>query len=92
MKTLSVNEMVDEMASAGSMTKSAARDALTAIATVTQRVLARGDAIKIVGVGVLEPKERPARKGRNPGTGEVIDVAASTTVKFKPAKELRDSL
>ncbi len=57
-----------------------------------EKALLIGDAVAINGFGTFETKRREARTGRNPRTGEPVEIAASTSVGFKPAKALKDSL
>lgn len=54
--------------------------------------LKRGDRLRISGLGILEIKSRPARMGRNPATGEEIQIKASRKITFRAAKELRDAI
>ncbi len=54
--------------------------------------LRNGDKVSLVGFGSFEAKERPARKGHNPMTGEVIDIKASKAPSFKPGKSLKETL
>lgn len=54
--------------------------------------LADGDKVAVPNFGTFQVSERPARTGRNPATGEAIQIAASKTVRFKPAKGLKDRL
>ena len=54
--------------------------------------LARGDRVELRGFGAFSVKRRDARQGRNPRTGEKIQIAASKQAKFKPGKRLRDEL
>ena len=54
--------------------------------------LSNGDAVSIAGFGNFTCKQRAARQGRNPRTGETIQIAASRTVGFKPAKALKERL
>ena len=54
--------------------------------------LRRGEKVAITGFGSFETARREAREGRNPRTGEPVRVAASTTVRFKPGKGLKDAL
>jgi DNA-binding protein HU-beta len=54
--------------------------------------LVKGDKIRMSGLGILEVKNRSARMGRNPGTGEAIEIAASKKVAFRPAKELKEAI
>ena len=52
-------------------------------------LLKKGDRVRISGLGILEVKDRPARMGRNPATGEAMQIAASRKVAFRVAKELK---
>ena len=54
--------------------------------------LKRGDRIRIGGFGILQVRARPARMGRNPATGEQIQIKASKKVAFRPAKELKEAV
>ena len=54
--------------------------------------LKSGDRVRIGGLGILEVKSRPARMGRNPATGEAIQIKASKKVAFRTAKELKDAI
>ena len=54
--------------------------------------LKRGDRLRIGGLGILEVKSRPARMGRNPATGEAIQIKAGRKIAFRAAKELRDAI
>ena len=54
--------------------------------------LVNGDKIRMNGLGILEVKDRPARTGRNPGTGATIEIAASKKVSFRAAKELKEAI
>ncbi|MGE3482816.1 MAG: HU family DNA-binding protein [Gammaproteobacteria bacterium] len=54
--------------------------------------LKNGDRIRMNGLGILEVRNRPARMGRNPATGEAIQIAASKEVAFRPAKELKETV
>ena len=57
-----------------------------------QDALARGESVAITGFGTFSTRRRPPRTGRNPGTGESIDIAASTAPAFKAGKTLRDAV
>ena len=54
--------------------------------------LRQGDRIRIDGLGTLEVRKREARTGRNPATGETMQIAASKKVAFRPAKELKEAV
>jgi DNA-binding protein HU-beta len=61
------------------------------VASVTNH-LKQGNRIRMSGLGILEVKARDARMGRNPATGEPIQIEASKKIAFRPAKELKDSV
>jgi len=69
------------------------KDAITMLAevfdTVVQHVKA-GDKVRLAGLGVIEVRSRAARMGRNPATGEAIQIAASRKIAFRVAKELKE--
>ena len=54
--------------------------------------LKAGDKLRLNGLGILEVKDRPARAGRNPRTGEAVQIAASRKIAFRPAKELKEEI
>ena len=48
--------------------------------------------VRITGLGILQVRSRPARTGRNPATGEPIEIKASKKIAFRPAKDLKDAV
>jgi DNA-binding protein HU-beta len=54
--------------------------------------LKAGERVRIGGLGIIQVKDRPARMGRNPATGEAIQIAASRKIAFRPAKELKEAI
>jgi DNA-binding protein HU-beta len=56
------------------------------------RYLKQGDKIRLTGLGILQVRALPARRGRNPATGASINIAASKKVAFRPAKELKEAV
>ncbi len=54
--------------------------------------LRKGDKVNLSGFGILQVKNRPAREGRNPRTGETIQIKASKKVRFTPAKALKEAV
>ncbi|MBR4435450.1 MAG: HU family DNA-binding protein [Clostridia bacterium] len=71
------------------------RDADVAVNTLFDTIvdeLRKGEKVQIVGFGCFDVRERPARKGRNPMTGESINIAATRSVAFKPGKALKDAM
>jgi nucleoid DNA-binding protein len=69
-----------------------AEAALSATLEAIQGALKGGDSVSLVGFGTFSANQRDARTGRNPRTGETIQIAAKTVAKFKPGKKLSDSL
>ena len=85
-------ELIAEVAKKCGMSKKDAEKAINAFVDVVTESLANGDKIQIVGFGCFEVRERPARKGRNPMTGEAIDIDATRSVAFKPGKSIKDAM
>jgi DNA-binding protein HU-beta len=77
---------------AGLDTKAAAGKALDATLEALGEALANGEAITLVGFGTFKVSERAARTGRNPRTGQEIQIPAAKTVKFSPGKRLKDAV
>lgn len=85
-------ELITNMAEKAEMSKKDAEKALTAFTNVVANALADGDKVAITGFGTFEVVERAARTGRNPQTGESIQIAASKSPKFKAGKALKDAM
>ena len=85
-------ELVASIADKADITQSQAESALSATLESIQDALKSGDSVSLVGFGTFSANERPAREGRNPRTGETIQIAAKTVAKFKPGKKLSESL
>lgn len=73
-------------------TKRAAEDAVTAVLDSVVAGIKRDSKVQIIGFGTFEVKHRAARQGRNPKTGEAMQIAASKSVGFKPSAALKGSL
>src|SRR5438270_3150701 len=86
------NELVDNVSSKADMKKSEASKAVDAVFDAIAEALKGGDEVRLVGFGTFSVASRAASEGRNPRTGEKIQIAASKQAKFKPGKGLRDSL
>jgi len=86
------SDLVAAVAAALDITRKQAEATVSAVLAPVTEALARGEEVKLNGFGAFEIVDRPARPGRNPQTGAAIEIAASRTVKFKPAKALRDTL
>ncbi len=86
------SELVDSIAQSAGLTKEQAAKAVNAFTQSVQGALQRGDDVVLVGFGTFSVKERKARTGRNPKTGEEIQIAASKVPSFKAGKGLKDSV
>ncbi len=86
------NELVDTVSGKTDMKKSDASKAVDAVFDAIAEALKGGDEVRLVGFGTFSVASRAASEGRNPRTGEKIQIAASKQAKFKPGKGLRDSL
>ncbi|QPC47552.1 HU family DNA-binding protein [Mangrovibacillus cuniculi] len=85
-------DLVSNVMESAELSKKDAAAAVDAIFDSIQTTLAKGDKVQLIGFGNFEVKERAARKGRNPQTGEEIEIAASKNPSFKPGKQLKDSV
>ena len=77
-------ELISAVAEKSGLTKKDATAVLTAIIDTVETSLKNGDSVQIMGFGTFEVRNRAARKGRNPQTGEEIEIKASKTPAFKP--------
>jgi len=85
-------DLINHVASAAGLSKSAAADAVEAVLGGITSTLAAGDSVSLVGFGTFSVADRAARTARNPRTGETIQVAASKAPKFKAGKALKDAV
>ena len=85
-------ELVDTVATQAELSKQDAKKAVEALFETISNTLAKEEKIQLIGFGTFEVRERAARKGRNPQTGEEIDIAASKVPAFKPGKELKEAV
>ena len=86
------NELVDAVSTKTDLKKSEASKAVDAVFDAIAEALKGGSEVRLVGFGTFSVASRAASEGRNPRTGEKIQIAASKQAKFKPGKGLRDSL
>jgi DNA-binding protein HU-beta len=84
------SELIEAIAQAADVPKAQASRVLDAMASVVGDALAEGNQVSMVGFGTFMVRERPARSGRNPRTGDTIQIAASKTPSFKAGKALKD--
>ncbi|MGM7635394.1 HU family DNA-binding protein [Bacillus sp. Hm123] len=85
-------DLINQVAEAAELSKKDATKAVDAVFDAIQNTLANGDKVQLIGFGNFEVRERSARKGRNPQTGEEIEIAASKVPAFKPGKALKDAV
>lgn len=83
-------ELIAKVAETTELTKKDASKAVDAIFDAIADALKAGEKVSLIGFGNFEVRERAARKGRNPQTGEEIEIASSKLPAFKPGKELKD--
>lgn len=86
------SELIDAMAASADIPKAAAGRALDAALEAVTGALQKGESVALVGFGTFSVKERAARTGRNPQTGNPIEIAAATLPTFKPGKALKDAV
>ncbi len=85
-------ELAAAIAAKADLTKEQANQALTAIIDEITNALNREESVNLVGFGTFQQRHRGARMGKNPQTGEPIQIKASNTVAFKPGKALREAV
>ena len=85
-------ELVGKIAGKAGLTKKDAEKAVNAFVASVQEALVKKDKVQLIGFGTFEVKERAARTGRNPQTGEAIKIAASKSPVFKAGKALKDAV
>jgi DNA-binding protein HU-beta len=86
-------DLVTVVADSGEMSKAKAGEVLDAVFdSITKALAKKGGEVRLVGFGTFSTSKRKAGKGRNPRTGEEIKIPASTTVRFKAGKGLKDAV
>ena len=86
------SELIEAVADSSGLPKSAATRAVEAVFRTIASGLRKGDSVTIVGFGTFLVRQRNARMGRNPRTGEAISIAASRVPAFKAGKGLKEAL
>ncbi len=85
-------ELVNAIADQADISKDKASQALNALLETITQALKSEDTVNLVGFGTFTQRSRAARAGKNPQTGETIQIAASNTVAFKPGKALKEAV
>lgn len=86
------SQLIDQVATESGLSKKQAGAAVNAVFDAIQAQLASGGTVSITGFGTFEVRERAARQGRNPKTGEAIKINASKNPSFKAGKALKDAV
>ncbi len=85
-------ELVDAVAESADLSKASAARAVDAALAAISGSLAQGDQVALIGFGTFLVRDRAARTGRNPRTGDSIEIAAAKIPAFKPGKALKDAV
>lgn len=85
-------DLIDKIAKDAKISKAAAGTAVDSFLTNIERSLKKGQNVTLVGFGTFSVTKRKARTGRNPQTGQSIKIKARKVPKFKPGKQLRDTI
>jgi DNA-binding protein HU-beta len=85
-------ELIDAVAMSADLSKADATRAVDAVVDNITETLRKGDSVTLVGFGTFEVRERAARSGRNPQTGETIQIKASKAPAFKAGKAFKDAV
>ncbi|QLQ30603.1 MAG: HU family DNA-binding protein [Candidatus Thiothrix singaporensis] len=86
------SELIDAVSEKSNLTKTDVDKAFKAFVEVISEALAKGDQVALVGFGTFLVRERQARSGRNPRTGETISIASAKIPSFKAGKALKDAV
>jgi DNA-binding protein HU-beta len=90
--TVTLKHLAAAMAEDHELSKKTAEAILNDLVDRITKHLKKGERIRIVGLGILQVRKRAARMGRNPATGEAIQIKASKKVAFRAAKELKEAV
>lgn len=85
-------EMTEAVAQASGLSKAAAGKAVDAVLDAVSQALKGGETVVLTGFGTFSVRERPARTGHNPKTGEAMQIKASKAPVFKAGKTLKDAI
>jgi DNA-binding protein HU-beta len=85
-------ELIDAVAASTGESKAATGEAIDAVLETITQALASGDTVQLIGFGSFATGQRAARAGRNPSTGEAIQIPAAKTVKFTAGKGFKDAV
>jgi DNA-binding protein HU-beta len=90
--TVTLKQIAAELAEGHDLPKEQAEAGLGDLVALATRHLKNGDKIRLAGLGMLQVQQRAERMGRNPATGDAIQINASKKIAFRPAKELKEAV
>ncbi|MGP4078406.1 HU family DNA-binding protein [Pseudalkalibacillus sp. R45] len=85
-------DLIQQVAEQTGLSKKHSTTAVNAVIDAITQRLTTGENVQLIGFGSFEVRERQARKGRNPQTGQVIQIPATRTPAFKPGKQLKEAV
>ena len=89
---MKTSDLIDQVADAAEIDRGQAKKAVDAVFSGITAAAKQGAEVSLPGFGKFKVKDSPARQGRNPATGETIEIAASRKLSFAPAKQVKDAL
>jgi DNA-binding protein HU-beta len=90
--TTTTTQLASQLAGQSEMPKTQAKATIETLFGLMVAEMKKGQKVKIAGFGIFQIKDRKAREGRNPATGEKIQIKASKKVAFRASKELKESV
>src|ERR1700751_314934 len=90
--TVTLKHLAENLSESHELSKKQSEAIFGDLVNLGTKPLKKGDRIRIGGLGILVVRKRAARMGRNPATGEPIQIKASKKVAFRPAKELKEAV
>jgi DNA-binding protein HU-beta len=85
-------DLIQQVSESTGLSKKHSATAVNAVIDAITQRLTDGENVQLIGFGSFEVRQRQARKGRNPQTGEVIQISATKTPAFKPGKQLKEAV
>lgn len=89
-KQMNKGELIDRVAERANVTKKVANEVVSATLEVLEEAVSEGEKVTLVGFGSFEPRERKAREGRNPKTGDKMDIPATKVPAFSAGKQFKE--
>ncbi len=86
------SELIEKVAQTAELEKTRASALVEAVLSAISDALKSHEKVSLQSLGIFDINDRKARQGRNPATGEVIQIAATKSIKFRPAKSLKDAV